>query len=274
MSPIRTGHIVEKILETEYKFPTMANIRRLFDRPGSSGDDEEGDRPSRSFTGGHTSGLAVEYPDSASRRNDVLKIRVFSNGFIIGSGGFRSFNKPENVEFMSQIRSGEVPAELSSEIAASGGELKVELTQLSGDYDPLSKQSDASPGQSSMAASFRDAPKEVLFNGEGSSLGGSIRPMVEVSPDGIPVPRIPEGCTPTRVQIRLPGGARIARIFDQDALGHSLIGILEHGLNIPAESFTISAGFPPRPIEVSELRVGSFKELGLCNSNVIVTIRK
>jgi UBX domain-containing protein 1 len=250
----------------------MSNIRRLFDRSGSSDDDSERKNASESFAGGHRSGLAVQYPDDTTRNSGALKIRLFDNGFIVESGEFRSFADPLNVEFMSKLRSGEIPDTLKSEATSSRGEIKVELSQYSGDYNP-SNHTFSNGSASGKKQSFQ-SEEPSLFRGEGSILGGSQSSQsATISEGDIPVPTIPDGSTRTTLQIRLPGGSRVTRSFCDNSSASFLLDVLAAGLNVPAESLTISSGFPPRPISIPQMS-RSLKELGLCNSAVVVSVSK
>lgn len=254
----------------------MSNIRRLFDHSGSSDDEAETDKPTQSFAGGQRSGLAVEYPDDSTKKSGVIKIRVFANGFIIGSNPFRSLDNPENVAFLSKLRAGEMPSELEPEALMAGGELKIELSQYSGEFDPSNPPSDLAPNTSvRRGETHHDSSRASMFHGEGSALGGThVAPNIKISGGDIAIPRIPSGSTPANVQIRLPGGQRLTRVFDQDSAASALLEIIAEGLAVPTESLMISSGFPPQNIEHSELNSKSFKELGLCNSTVMIGLKR
>lgn len=256
-------------------FP-MSNIRRLFDHSGSSDDEAGVDKPTQSFAGGQRSGLAVEYPDDSTKNSGVLKIRVFANGFIVGSNPFRSLDIPENVAFLSELRAGKMPSELEPEALMAGGQLKIELSQYSVEFDPSNPPSDLTQKTSGKSgATHQDSSRASMFRGEGSALGGtSAAPNINISGGDIPIPRIPSGSTPANVQIRLPGGQRLTRSFNQDSAASALLDIIGEGLAVPTESLMISSGFPPRNIEHSELNSKSFKELGLCNSTVMIGLKR
>jgi hypothetical protein len=275
----RTGHIFSgsrNYFHARLKIfvgPSMSNIRRLFDRKdsGDSGDDEH---PTDSFAGGHKSGLAVEYP---GRKKKGLRIEMYANGFIVGEGPFRPLSDPANAQFLQDLRSGSVPEELRPMATASGGELPIELAQFEGDYDPSkAPRGFASHASVVPSTSQTDTPRPAIFSGTGSSLGGPNRNQVvatAASAESIPNPVVDPTKPSTSVQMRIPGGARVQRTFNECEKGAAILRILTSGLNIPEHSIVIASGFPPKPIDHSDLERLSLKELGLNNSAINVSFK-
>ena len=256
----------------------MSNIRRLFDKKDNENpSDDDHDKPTDSFAGGHRSGLAVEYPGEKKKR--AIRIQLYSNGFIVGDGPFRTLAEPANASFLAELRSGSVPEELRPLAVSAGGDLPVEMAQFEGEYDPANPPTGFAP-HSSVGPQGPVTPKPVLFGGHGAALGGlpasagSSTATAPISSDAIPTPQL-SGTSPTTVlQLRLPGGARVARTFDQDASGASILTLLSTGLDVPEGSIVISSGFPPKPMDVVELGKRSIFQLGLCNSAINVSVRK
>jgi UBX domain-containing protein 1 len=84
------------------------------------------------YTGGSKSGLQVEAPsddlvksiaskakdpkpakDGESKSNTDVKITLYKNGFIIDEEPFRGLDRPENIEFLKELKGGHVPKELA-----------------------------------------------------------------------------------------------------------------------------------------------------------------
>lgn len=245
----------------------MSKVRGLFDKK----DDDEmraEQEITESFSGGHRSGLAVEYPDQREMRK-VIRVDAFSNGFSVDQGPFRPFSDPANIEFMNVVRSGVIPDEFIQK-SNGRGELELELHQFEHDFDPSrptvgGARSDLKPGAK---------PTFTAFRGKASTIGNRI-----IQPDSlsavaeIPNPVVPQDACTTSLQLRLPNGQRVLRSFDESSLGSALVELVAPSLGVDPTSVVISAGFPPRPIEYSNLR-RSIKDLGLSGSTVNISLKK
>lgn len=246
----------------------MSKIRGLFDRKDE--DEMQADQENtESFSGGHRSGLAVEYPDQRDARK-VIRVDTFSNGFTVDGGPFRPFSLPDNVEFMETMRAGAIPDELAR--AMNGrGEVEIELHQFEREYDP----SQPTAGGARPDVKPETKPGFVPFGGTASTLGsGAVQATsVPVSAD-VPTPVVSSGATTTSIQLRLPNGQRVTRCFDESAVGAVLAELVAPALGVDPSSLVISAGFPPKPIEFSNLQRCTIKDLGLCGSTVNITLKK
>jgi UBX domain-containing protein 1 len=89
--------------------------------------DDKDKKNTDSYTGGHSSGLAVENPDEDWMENmkkqpdqkedydkseNKLTLTVYKNGFVVDEGGFRDVLEPANKKFMDEIEKGFIPQEL------------------------------------------------------------------------------------------------------------------------------------------------------------------
>ena len=82
-------------------------------------DDDKKKKSTNSYAGGEKSGLAVEHPDDlenimeqarqGGRQHQQeggatdLKITLYSNGFVVADGPFRSYEAEESKEFMKEL---------------------------------------------------------------------------------------------------------------------------------------------------------------------------
>ena len=93
--------------------------------------DEKAEKDKRkttdSYTGGKSSGIAVENPEEDdwmkklkkhdnkeqfSKTKNKIKLTVYKNGFIIDDGEFRKKDDPANKKFMEEVEKGYIPNEL------------------------------------------------------------------------------------------------------------------------------------------------------------------
>ena len=93
--------------------------------------DEKAEKDKRkttdSYTGGKSSGIAVENPedddwynkmkkydnkDKYDKTKNKLKLAIYKNGFILDNGEFRNKNDPANKKFMEDVEKGYIPQEL------------------------------------------------------------------------------------------------------------------------------------------------------------------
>jgi UBX domain-containing protein 1 len=199
-----------------------------------------------------------------------MQIRVFSDGFILNRGPFRSFDEESNRKFISTIRGGDVPEELMENAIANNGQVPIQLTDLGRPFDPLG---DVLSPRSKTEEARRDRPEAATFSGKGSVLGGSSstapsRPSVELG-----IPHIDTNRPTTSIQLRLPSGTRLVRVFNVDSFGSDIVCLVTSAHQIPDDSVIVSSGFPPRPISQADLNSKSLAELGVCGSSVTISFK-
>jgi len=222
-----------------------------------------------SFAGGQKSGLAILNPGSEDPR---IRIRVYTDGFLIEDSEFRSLENPRNSHFLEMVKSGEVPEELRERATTSGGALNVELVEVTRNFDPAidQKVTPQSGGRLSSTA--------VAFRGEGRSLVASSTPrqLPMESPTiekDLGVPNLDHTKPKTTIQIRFSSGSRSVRTFNTDSCGVTVLELVASAYGVSPENTTLIAGFPPRPIPHSQLASTSILELGLSNSVVTVSFK-
>ena len=255
----------------------MANIRGLHDsKPDDSmSDNEEGylsyiflhhmHCSSSSFAGGHRSGLAIQNPKGPSKS---IKVFLYQNGFKLETSTFVVLTSDERAVFMKRMQEGFVPEELAKLLPSSSQDIAIELIQIDALFD--ASQFTQSSSQSLAATSKKS---DGLYSGQGVSLSAESVPVRDVSVDSIAHPVVVDGATSV-IQIRLPGGMKAVRKFNDQMRGEVLMQLVaalypETG----PSSIVLSSGFPPKPISEHDLLNKTLKELGVCNSVVNVSIQ-
>ena len=238
----------------------MSNVRGLFDQKREARSNSDPADETDSFAGGHKSGLAIQYPKQASKSK--LRIKIFTDGIEVEGGKFTALSKDQLQVFLDDLQNQIVPEELR-DLADQKGELSIEVEHVGTPYT----KSEA--GQDYEAA--------AVFTGTGVSLGdpGAERVQSE-EVTGLTFPVYPiDPCSPvTTIQIRLPGGTRVARKFNEATTGSVLLSAISIALTTEPANIIISSGFPPKPLAPNDIASLSLKELGLSNASVNVTIRR
>ncbi|KAK4337060.1 hypothetical protein RND71_043756 [Anisodus tanguticus] len=90
------------------------------------------DKPSESFP----DNLKPE-SSSSSKKPTVRKLKLWRNGFSIDDGKLRSYDEPENLEFIASVKKGEIPQELINE---TRGKETIDISIS--DYRPVSPNSE------------------------------------------------------------------------------------------------------------------------------------
>ena len=220
-----------------------------------------------SFAGGHRSGLAILNPDD---KNSKLRIRVYTDGFLIEGNEFRSFEDPNNAPFIARVRAGEVPDELTDQVRSAGGEVRVELTDIDRAFNPTIDRILSNPVT-------KKEPKDTAFRGEGLSLGSSSSQPEPIQGrivlEELSYPAVDDTRPVTNIQIRLPSGNRCIRSFNSESTAIVIVEIIASASGASIENINLSAGFPPRSIPHLELSSKSIQDLGLCNSAISVSFR-
>lgn len=171
---------------------------------------------------------------------------------MVNSGHFRSTDLEENRLFLAEVRSQRVPRELEAQLERAGGQLHVRLDEVEADYtEEPSKSLGAAPHQHQTSANTEPPPRTY-------DLG---------------TPQLDPSTNWTSLQIRLPSGQRVVRKFNQSQTGLAILDLLSEAMQVPIAEINISAGFPPRPILLADLKSKTLKDLGICDSALIVTLR-
>ncbi|ETN86844.1 SEP domain protein, partial [Necator americanus] len=191
----------------------------------------------------------------------VVELFMWENGFSIDDGPLRSFEEPENRQFLESIMQGRVPAELLA--AHPRRRIDLRMQRRSGPYEP---------------------PKLKPFQGTGVRLGA-------VVPQIVSSPAAPSSSSPTdhdnvakaqdsvnldvnspvtQVQIRLPDGQRVSGKFNQShtvsAIRHFLVTAYP---DLAATAFQLMTTYPNKIIDDETV---ALKEAGLLNAVVVVKL--
>jgi UBX domain-containing protein 1 len=248
------------------KIVFMRNIRGLFDKSRENQSDQDDNEETEGFAGGHKSGLAVQYPGSKRKKGIVIK--SFRNGFLVDDGPFRPLSQPNNAQFMSDLRAGNLPDELKGLVTDPESGLQVSLSEVDSVFDE----------SQTFATEQRATPssqKPAVFSGHGQTLGlaRSENPQGhEYKPGNFPVPPVEPGSASV-IQLRLPGGHRISRTFASITTGVQLRDYVAIGLGVPSSTIVMLAGFPPKPMDEQLLSKQTISDMGLSGSAVQVTLR-
>ena len=188
-----------------------------------------------SYTGGKSSGIAVENPDDHrkddkegfNKTKNKITLTVYKNGFIIDDGKFRPLTTPENQKFMDEVNKGYIPNEL---VRKGYKELGIALNDhKTEDYvEPVPEK------------------KFEAFQGKGQSLGG-----ISVSTQDIKVNTNVKSNLDTskpscKITVRLANGQIINGEFNVSQTLRDVFIFVSRSSGI--NTFRLLNGFPPRPI--------------------------
>ena len=194
-----------------------------------------------SYTGGKSSGIAVENPqdDKAKKKKmkkyddkekfektkNKLKLSLYKNGFILDGGEFRNKSDPANKKFMEEIEKGYIPKEL---VKKGITDLGIEMDDHSDeDYEPPIEEK-----------------KFQAFTGLGQSISSVSTKGLVVNKDATSdVDRTKPTC---KVNIRLFNGEVVSEDFNLDQTLKDVINFVtkKSGSN----NFSLLDGFPPKPL--------------------------
>lgn len=189
---------------------------------------------------------------SAPAKGHVM-IALYENGFTVkmgeeAEGDLRTYEAPENKEFMDSINAGRVPKELTSLPQVRSGDLDV--------------------GISDKRSEKYTAPPYKAYSGTGATVGKSAVPasaIVRGSGSGAKAVVVDPGAPTTRLRVKLLNGKMETLTLN---LTHT-IGDLQHmvaalnGSN--GKPFLLLGGFPPKPLEVV---AATIEASGLKNASI------
>ena len=206
--------------------------------------DEKAEKDKRkttdSYTGGKSSGIAVENPEDDDwlkkmkkhddkekygKTKNKLKLTVYKNGFIIDDGEFRPKDEPANKKFMEEVEKGYIPNEL----------VKKGITDLGIEMDDQRDKNYEPP---------KEEKKFKAFTGAGKSLSS-------VNTQGLHVDKNAtsnaDKSKPTcKVNIRLFNGEVVSEDFNLTQTLQDVINFVKKKSG--SNNFSLLDGFPPRPI--------------------------
>jgi len=206
--------------------------------------DEKAEKDKRkttdSYTGGKSSGIAVENPEEDDwlrkvkkhddkekfgKTKNKLKLTVYKNGFIIDDGEFRNKDEPANKKFMEEVEKGYIPNEL----------IKKGITDLGIEMDDQRDKNYEPP---------KEEKKFQAFTGAGKSISSVNTKGLHVDKNASAnVDRSKPTC---KVNIRLFNGEVVSEDFNLTQTLQDVINFVRKKSG--SNNFSLLDGFPPRPI--------------------------
>ena len=202
--------------------------------------DKDKRKTTDSYTGGKSSGIAVENPDDwmekarkkesnskegFEKTKNKLTLKVYKNGFILDDSPFRDISKPENKKFMDEVEKGYIPNELVKKGITDLG-IALEDHRNENYEEPIPEK------------------KFEAFSGKGQSLGSINTQGLKVDKNA--VFQIDKSKPTCKVNIRLFNGETVCEEFN---LCNTVRDIMRFVENVSgSHNFTLLDGFPPRPI--------------------------
>ena len=219
-------------------------------------DEEESPKPGSSRSAFSGSGYrlgdssmpseSVVNPTNQKPEPDRVVLRLWSNGFTVGDGELRSFQDPENREFLGSIAKGEIPKEL---IKSS---TKVHLNMEDHRNEEYKKVK----------------PKMVPFSGTGYSLSSESSVKATSATTTQPETSNPivvdESKPKTTVQIRLVDGTRVRQVFNHSHTVADIQAFVAYSSS--ASNFVLMTTFPNHELKVL---TQTLVEAKLLNSSIV-----
>ena len=202
--------------------------------------DKNKKRTTDSYTGGKSSGIAVENPDDwinkmknfedkekFEKTKVKLKLELYKNGFILDDGEFRDKSEPHNKKFMEDLEKGYIPKELAKR-----------------GYTDLGIEMDDRRGENYIPPTEEDEGKFHAFKGLGISIS-------EVNTQGLHIDKNAtsdfDKTKPTcKVNIRLFNGEVDSEDFNLCQTLQDVINFVK--IKSGSSNFSLLDGFPPRPL--------------------------
>ena len=206
--------------------------------------DEKAEKDKRkttdSYTGGKSSGIAVENPedddwykkmkkydnkDKYDKTKNKLKLAIYKNGFILDDGEFRNKNDPANKKFMDDVEKGYIPQEL----------VKKGITDLGIEMDDHRDENYEPP---------KEEKKFQAFTGLGKSISSVNTQGLKIDKNATSnVDRSKPTC---KVNIRLFNGEVASEDFNLNQTLRDVFNFVKKKSG--SNNFSLLDGFPPRPL--------------------------
>jgi len=206
----------------------------------------------KTYFGGASSNLAGQTQaasastSNTSKREEVVVLRLWKNGFTVGDGPLRDMRDPANEDFMKSIMKGEVPQELRAKVQSGRVALDME-DHRDEDYKK---------------------PKVILFSGGGNSLADSSSNMnttaaVDVSNFEL---KVDESAPLTQIRIRLCTGQTIVQKFNKTNTVLDLRKFVASKSSKASNSFKMMTTFPKKVLEDDSV---TLEAAGLLNTAIV-----
>jgi hypothetical protein len=203
--------------------------------------------PSTSFTGaGYSLNGAQEEGTQAPKPPQEHTITFYKDGFTVDDGPLRKpTDSPEDEAFLSAVNQGRMP----DEFAAADG-------QAEGDVHLIDKSGEAYTPPPVVLKPFSGEGRSMRDDAAGSSSGAAAAAPTEAQELSLD-PNAPT----TTLQVRLADGSR--KVVKANHT-HTVLQLRSHIATFlaPGASFTLKAGFPPKPLMDEGLTLADAKLLG------------
>jgi UBX domain-containing protein 1 len=197
------------------------------------------------YTGGSKSGLQVETPaedlvksiaskakdpkppiDGKPKSRTDVKITLYKNGFIIDDEPFRGLDRPENVEFLKELKGGHVPKELADKFKKS---IDVGLIDRSEENYEKPK-----PLYEKIGKPNEDVSKFIGIK--------------QIDSDAQKFAKVDKAKSLTILTFRLPDGSSKTMEFNVDQTLNEVHAIICKAFNLMPSKTRLLTGFPPKEI--------------------------
>ncbi|XP_032235024.2 NSFL1 cofactor p47 isoform X2 [Nematostella vectensis] len=209
LGPPRKKQNADDITQNIFEEAKRHGAEEVSDEPGPSQPCPQVFRGAGYRLGDTEGGVARPQPGTVPMTQDQpsqdteVALRFWSNGFSVDDGELRSFDDPENEDFLASVKKGEIPRELLR--LSRGGEVHVNLEDhRHEEYVPQKKKMTAFAGEGRKLGS---PVPEVKFNEE--------KKRATAAANQAPKPfNIDQSQPTTSIQIRLADGTRMVSKFN------------------------------------------------------------
>ena len=206
-----------------------------------------------SYTGGKSSGIAIENPDddwikklqnknidnreNFDKTKNKITLKVYKNGFIIDDGPFRDIKTEENKKFMSEVEKGYIPQELVNKGMKDLG-IALENHKDEEYSEPIPEK------------------KFVAFTGTGQSLSGININNFKVN-ENVSNNFFDKNKPSVKINIRLFNGEVVTEEFNLDSNFSLVLDFVRKKTG--NGNFSLIRGFPPKPINEINKKISELK---------------
>jgi len=201
-----------------------------------------------------------EKKKETSSKPMLRKLKLWKNGFSIDDGELRSYDTPENAEFLASVKRGEVPRELVNEARESErspGGISINISNHSHeDYVPPKKSVQSFVGEGHRLGN--PTPEFGTFNEPKS-------PSEEKKneDDAIKQLNTDKEKPTTKIQVRLADGTKLVVVMN---LTHTIndlrMFIVNSRPHYAVTPFSLSTSFPPKELTDETLTISDAKLQG------------
>jgi len=198
-----------------------------------------------------------------------VTLKMWKNGFSVDDGQLRTYDDPDNRDFLRSIQRGEIPNELIR--MARGGEVGLNMEDHRQEEFVAPKQK----FKAFQCSGQRLGSPDVGGSGSASSVSASASPAAATAPDpsasGEFFLDVDESAPTTNLQIRLPDGSRLAGKFNHaHTVGDIRTYILGSRPQYAATTFVMMTTFPNKELGEENL---SIADANLLNAVIVMRVK-